>query len=137
MNEYAFFEYKAKAVDAMREEPIHCLVKMEIGSRDGRLRERIELEQEAGDVVVFALNPGSHRRISHSTICEVDEERLRQLGPPTALLRLASYSLPFHALNAPATMRTTDASPSYFIHLLLGVKLHDALVRSTVWIQRF
>jgi hypothetical protein len=24
----------------------------------------------------------------------------------------------------------------YFIHLLLGVKLRDALVRSTIWIQR-
>jgi len=28
---------------------------------------------------LFALNPAYQRRISHSTICEVDEERLRQL----------------------------------------------------------
>jgi hypothetical protein len=48
----------------MRGEPIHCLIRMEIGSQNGRLRERIELEQEAGDVVIFALNPGSNCRIS-------------------------------------------------------------------------
>jgi hypothetical protein len=30
----------------------------------------------------------------------------------------------------------TGASTGYFIHLLLGVKSRDALVRSTIWIQR-
>ena len=52
---------------------------MEIGA--GRRRSQELLEQEAEDLVLFAPNPGPHRRISHSTICEVNEERLRKLGP--------------------------------------------------------
>jgi hypothetical protein len=58
---------------------IHCLIKMEIGAVRRRSQEL--LEQEAEDLVLFAPNPGPHRRISHSTICEVNEERLRKLGP--------------------------------------------------------
>jgi hypothetical protein len=60
-------------------EPIHCLIKMEIGA--GCRRPPELLEQEAENLVLFALNSGPYRRISQSTICEVDEERLRKLGP--------------------------------------------------------
>jgi hypothetical protein len=52
---------------------------MEIGA--GRRRSQELLEQEAEDLILFALNRGPHRRFSHSSICEVDEERLRELGP--------------------------------------------------------
>jgi hypothetical protein len=83
MSEHAFFEYRAKLITTPhiqeQAEPIHCLIKMKIGAGRGRSREL--LEQEAGDIVLFALNPGPHRTISQSTICEVDEERLRKLGP--------------------------------------------------------
>jgi hypothetical protein len=104
MNEYAFLEYRAKLVNTpnmeekgklapsrrgiiwvqvMRGESIHSIVKMEIGSQHGHFPGRIELEQQAADVVLFALNPGSQCRISYSTIREVGEERLRELGPAT------------------------------------------------------
>jgi hypothetical protein len=52
-------------------EPIHCLIKMEIGA--GLRRPRELLKQEARDLIVFSVTPGPHRRISHSNICEVDE----------------------------------------------------------------
>jgi hypothetical protein len=82
MREHAFFEYRAKLITTPhiqeQAEPIHCLIKMEIGAGRGRPPEL--LEQEAEHLILFALNPGPHRRISHSTICKVDEERLRKLG---------------------------------------------------------
>src|ERR1700745_3296033 len=85
MSEHALFEYRAKLISTPhieeQGEPIHCLIKMKTDSQDGRSREF--LEQEAGDLVLFALNPGPRRRISHSSICEVDEKRLRELGPAT------------------------------------------------------
>jgi hypothetical protein len=39
-------------------------------------------------------------------------------------------------MSAPATNEDNGRFADYFIHLLLGVKLRDALVRSTIWIQR-
>jgi hypothetical protein len=51
-------------------EPLHCLIKMEIAASGGRLRRGAELEQEAGDLILFLTNPGPHRRISHSSICK-------------------------------------------------------------------
>ena len=83
MSEHAFFEYRAKLIttphNEEQAEPIHCLIKMEIGA--GCRRPPELLEQEAENLVLFALNSGPYRRISQSTICEVDEERLRKLGP--------------------------------------------------------
>jgi len=103
-------------------EPIHCLIKIEIGAGHGRSPEL--LKQEARDLVLFSVNPGPHRRISHSSICEVDGKRLRTLGPATDFNRVGNveiyfyssweslciiasgsfaalvYSLPFHALSA-------------------------------------
>jgi hypothetical protein len=83
MSEHAFFEYRAKLMSTPhieeQGEPIHCLVKIGIDAGDRRSREL--LKQEARDLILFSVNPGPHRRISHSTICEVNEERLRKLGP--------------------------------------------------------
>ena len=84
MSEHALFEYRAKLMSTPhveeQGEPVHCLIKMEIGA--GHRRSRELLEQEAGDLVLFSVNPGPHRRISHSSIGEVDEKRLRELVLP-------------------------------------------------------
>ena len=56
---------------------------MEIGA--GHERSRELLEQEAGDLILFNVNPGPHRRITHSSIGEVDEKRLREQVPPQIL----------------------------------------------------
>jgi hypothetical protein len=68
MSEHAFFEYRAKPMSTPhikgQGEPIHCLVKMEIGT--GFCRPRELLKQEARDLILFSVSPGPHRRISHS-----------------------------------------------------------------------
>jgi hypothetical protein len=97
MSEHAFFEYRAKPMSTphIKEqgEPIHCLIKMEIGA--GLRRPRELLKQEARDLIVFSVSPGPHRRISHSNICEVDEKRLCELGPARDFNRVGSVEIYF------------------------------------------
>jgi hypothetical protein len=97
MREHAFFEYRAKPMRTPhieeQGEPIHCLIKMEIGACLRRPREL--LKQEARDLIVFSVSPGPHRRISHSNICEVDEKRLCELGPATDFNRVGSVEIYF------------------------------------------
>ena len=76
-------------------EPIHCLVKMEIGV--GFCRPRELLKQEARDLILFSVSPGPHRRISHSNICEVDEKRLRELGPAKDFNRFGGVEIYFYS----------------------------------------
>jgi hypothetical protein len=99
MSEHAFFEYKANPMSTLhideKGEPIHCLVKMEIGA--GLRRPRELLKQEARDLIVFSVSPGPHRRISYSNICEVDEKRLRELGPATDFNRVGSVEIYFYS----------------------------------------
>jgi hypothetical protein len=95
MSEHAFLEYRAKLMSTPhieeQGEPIHCLIKIEIGAGHGRSREL--LKQEARDLVLFSVNPGPHRRISHSSICEVDGKRLRELGPATDFNRVGNVEI--------------------------------------------
>jgi len=98
MSEHAFFEYRAKPMSTphIKEgEPIHCLIKMEIGT--GLRRPRGLLKQEARDLIVFSVSPGPHRRISHSNICEVGEKRLRELGPATDFNRVGNVEIYFYS----------------------------------------
>ena len=101
MNEHAFFEYRALLTSTPHVEeegePVHCLIKMEIAAQDGRLRRGAELEQEAGDLILFLTNPGPHRRISHSSICQADERRLHELGPTTDFNRVGNSEVYFYA----------------------------------------
>ena len=101
MSGYTFFEYRALLTSAFHSEEkgesVHCLIKMEIAAQDGRLRRGAELEQEAGDLILFLTNPGPHRRISHSNIREVDEKRLRELGPARDFNRLGSVEIYFYS----------------------------------------
>jgi hypothetical protein len=101
MSEHAFFEYRAKPMSTphIKEqgEPIHCLIKMEIGA--GFRRPRELLKQEARDLIVFSVSPGPHRRIRHSNICEVDEKRLCELGPATDFNRVGSVEIYFFSPN--------------------------------------
>jgi hypothetical protein len=41
------------------------------------------------------VSPGPHRKISYSNICEVDEKRLRELGPATDFNRVGSVEIYF------------------------------------------
>jgi hypothetical protein len=68
---------------------------MEIGA--GPERARALLEQEAGELVLFNVNPGPHRRITHSSIGEVGEKRLRELGPATDFNRVGNTEVYFYS----------------------------------------
>jgi hypothetical protein len=68
---------------------------MEIGT--GHRRSQELLEQEAGDLILFSVNPEPHRRISHSSIGEVDEKRLHELGPATDFNRVGSTQIYFYS----------------------------------------
>jgi hypothetical protein len=99
MSEHAFFEYRAKPMSTphikQQGEPIHCLIKLQIGA--GLRRSRELLKQEARDLIVFSVSPGPHRRINHSNICEVGEKRLRELGPARDFNRVGSVEIYFYS----------------------------------------
>jgi len=99
MSEHAFFEYRAKPMRTphIKEqgEPIHYLIKMEIGA--GLRRSRELLKQEARDLILFSVSPGPHRKISYSNICEVDEKRLRELGPARDFNRVGNVEIYFYS----------------------------------------
>ena len=98
-SERAFFEYRANLMSTPhieeQGEPIHYLIKMEIGA--GHRRPRELLKQEARDLIFFSVSPGPHRKISYSNICEVDEKRLRELGPATDFNRVGSVEIYFYS----------------------------------------
>ena len=77
-DDYAFFEYRAKITNAGHAEgvgePVHCFIKMKSGDTKGERRRNVNLEQQAGDNILFVLNPGPHRKISHSSIWFVSGE---------------------------------------------------------------
>jgi hypothetical protein len=99
MSKHAFFEYRAKPLSTphIKEqgEPIHYLIKMEIGA--GLRRPRELLKQEARDLILFSVSPGPQRKINYSNICEVDEKRLRELGPATDFNRIGSAEIYFYS----------------------------------------
>ncbi len=99
MSKHVFFEYRANLISTPHTEEqgqlIHCLIKMEIGA--GHERSCELLEQEAGDLILFNVNPGPHRRITHSSIAEVDEKRLRELGPATDFNRVGNTEVCFYS----------------------------------------
>src|ERR1700756_3687869 len=93
MNEdIAFFEFRGKITNRGHAEdqgePVHCIVKVPSRDAGGKRRRNVDLEQEAGDTILFALNPGPHRKMSHSRIRAVSEETLRNAGPPVYTHRL-------------------------------------------------
>jgi hypothetical protein len=85
-DDYAFFEYRAKITNMGHAEDngehVHCFIEMKIADATGKRLRNLELEQQAGDNVLFVLNPGPHRKISHSSIWAVGEEALQKAGVP-------------------------------------------------------
>jgi len=85
-DDHAFFEYRAKLTNLGHAEDVgesvHCFIKMQSVDAEGKRRRNVELEQQAGDNILFVLNPGPHRKISHSGIWVVTEETFRKAGPP-------------------------------------------------------
>jgi hypothetical protein len=102
MNDYAFFEYRAKMTSTSHEEEegerVHCLLKMPIASDYGHHhRDDVELKQDVGDMILFVRNPGPHRKISHSEIWKVNENHISDLGEASDLARVGDCIIYFYA----------------------------------------
>jgi hypothetical protein len=75
---------------------VHCLIEMGTVDQGGRYRQTVELEEEAGDIILFAVNPGPNRRIADSKIRRVDEQRLDELGEAKDVDRIGSAQIYFY-----------------------------------------
>jgi hypothetical protein len=100
MSDYAFFEYQAKLTNVGHAEdggePVHCMIKMKNVDRDGKYLPDIELHQQAGDNVLFVINPGPCRKISHSSIWNVTEEELHKPGKASDYHRVGDCEIYFY-----------------------------------------
>ena len=100
MSDYAFFEYQAKLTNTGHAEDegetVHCMIKMKNVDRDGRRIDDIELQQQAGDTVLFVINPGPCRKISHSTIWNVAEGDLQKAGKASDYHRVGDCEIYFY-----------------------------------------
>jgi len=83
-DDYVFLEYQAKITNAghaeYEGEAVHCMIKVKSVDEHGKRRRNVELEQQAGDNVLFVINPGPHKKISHSSILSVSEETFQKAG---------------------------------------------------------
>jgi hypothetical protein len=99
-DDYAFFEYRAKITNAGHAEDVgervHCFVKMKSGDAEGKRRRNVDLEQQAGDNILFVLNPGPHRKISHSSIWVVTEEEMHKPGKASDYRRVGDCEIYFY-----------------------------------------
>jgi hypothetical protein len=125
MNDYAFFEYQAKLTNVGhaedRGEPVHCMIRM----KNVASLHDIELRQQAGDYVLFVLNPGM--------CCFVIESFLARSSAATKWRR-AVFVAPL--LSASALLffgpRMSHAFP--FIALCMGFTPTDPLDRLCGWL---
>jgi hypothetical protein len=62
---------------------------------DGKSLHDIELRQQAGDNVLFVINPGPCRTISDSSIWNVPEEQLHQSGKASDYHRVGDCEIYF------------------------------------------
>ena len=93
----AFFEFRGKITNRGHAEdqgePVHCIVKMRSLDAEGKRRRNVDLEQEAGDTILFVLSPGPHRKMSQSNIRAVGEETLTNAGPPLHVHRVGDCEI--------------------------------------------
>ena len=100
MSDYPFFEYRAKLTNTGHAEeegePVHCMIRMKNVDRDGKRLQDIDLHQQAGDNVLYVINPGPSRKISHSSIWNVTEEELHKPGKASNYRRVGDCEIYFY-----------------------------------------
>ena len=98
--DYAFFEYHAKITNAghaeNEDEPVRCMIKMKSVDEHGKRRRNVELEQQAGDNVLFVINSGPNKKISHSSIWSVSEETFQKAGTASDQHRVGDCEMFFY-----------------------------------------
>jgi hypothetical protein len=102
MNNFTFFEYRAKITGISHGdeagERVHCVFKMRVAADHGHhCRDEVELKQDVGDMILFALKPGPFRKVSHSEVWKVNANRITELGEPSNLARLGDSIIYFYA----------------------------------------
>ena len=99
-DDHVFFEYRAKITNTGHAEDVgeavHCFIRMKSGDAKGKLWRNVDLEQQAGDNILFVLNPGPHRSIGHSSIWVVGEETFEKAGAPLDRHRVGDCEILFH-----------------------------------------
>jgi hypothetical protein len=99
-DDYSFFEYQAKITNGGHAdnegEPVHCMIRMKSCDADGRRRRNVELEQQAGDDILFVINPGPHQKISHSSIWSISEEFFSEAGTASDYHRVGDCEIFFY-----------------------------------------
>jgi hypothetical protein len=85
MSNHAFFEYRAKMTDTshQQKEVSESTAWSKCGSRpitDTITEPTWNWNRTPGDLILFTLHPGPHRKISHSEIWKVKENRIAELG---------------------------------------------------------
>ena len=99
-DDYSFFEYQAKITNAGHAEnegePVHSMIRMKSDDADGRRRRNVELEQQAGDDILFVINPGPHQKISHSSIWSISEEFFSKAGTASDYHRVGDCEISFY-----------------------------------------
>ena len=104
MSAYAFYEYIATLSGTRHAEEegesVHCVIEIDMLDEKGRDRHTVELEQEAGDLVLFVVNPGPNRRIADSKIWKVDEQRINELGQAKNVNRIGNSQIYFYSGKA-------------------------------------
>ena len=123
-DDHVIFEYRAKITNAGHAEdvgePVHCFIKMKSGDAKGKRRRNVELEQLAGDNILFVLNPGPYRKITTQAFGSSAKKPLKKQGPRlsgtewetvrSCVIR-TEYSCPaWTAVSKRATART-NANP--------------------------
>jgi hypothetical protein len=72
-DDYVFLEYQAKITNAghaeYEGEAVHRMIKVKSVDEHGKRRPNVELEQQAGDNVLFVINPGPHKKIVIQVSC--------------------------------------------------------------------
>ena len=99
-DDYVFLEYQAKITNAghaeYEGEAVHCMIKVKSVDEHGKRRRNVELEQQAGDNVLFVINPGPHKKISHSSILSVSEETFQKAGTAPDQHRVGNCEIFFY-----------------------------------------
>jgi hypothetical protein len=72
------------------------MIRMKNLDRDGKRLYDIELHQQAGDNILFVINPGPHRMITHSSIWNVTEEELHKRGKASDYNRVGDCEMYFY-----------------------------------------
>jgi len=100
MNDYAFFKYQAKLANTGHDEDegelVRCIIRMKNVDQDGKRLHDIELHQQAGDDVLFVINPGPYHAINHSSIWNVTEEELHKLEKVSDYHRVGDREIYFY-----------------------------------------